>query len=109
MTDVRDIIPKLLERTDQAKINWRPTVSEDTFAAVIGNWSVSISLPPHIGGRTINLRIHDNEGQLLEQLAATPSDALMYPRLRRLHEKAKRNALGIDRQLEGLLAELDKE
>lgn len=105
MANVQEIIPKLLERTDQGKINWGPTASEDTFAAVIGNWSVSVAIPRHIAMPTI--RIHDGSGQLLEQLSLSRSDA-NYRSLQELHRKAKRNALGIDRQLEGLLAELDK-
>ena len=108
MADIRDIADKLLERTEQKKINWRPTVSEDTFTAIIGDWSVSISTHLLLRGHKVNLRVLDNSGQLLEEISATPSQGPSFGRLEDLHSKAKRSALGIDQQLEGLLAELNK-
>ena len=108
MADIQDIADKLLERTEQNKINWRPTVSEDTFAATIGDWSVLISMPNQARGVGVNLRVLDNSGQLLEEFSAISSQGPSFGRLEDLHSKAKRSALGIDRQLEGLLAELNK-
>ena len=105
MADVQDIISRLLDKTDQGKISWRPMASEDTFATVVGSWSVSVSIPRHLNLPTI--RIHDGTGQLLEQQSPNPADS-DYSLLQELHRKAKRSALGIDHQLEGLLAELDK-
>lgn len=108
MVKVADIVSKLLERTGQEKIAWRPTVSEDTFAATIGDWSVFISRPRHIATPEINLRVHDRVGQLLEEFYIGADAVPTYGQLQELHSKAKHNALGIDRQLEGLLAELER-
>ena len=109
MVDVREIAAKLLERTNQNKINWRPTASERAFAAVIGNWSVSISASRTMVETSMSLRIHDSTGQFLEEFKATPgSEGPAFRQLRELHGKAKRSALGIDSQLEGLLAELER-
>lgn len=107
MVDVKEIAAKLLERTNEDKINWRPTASEITFAAVIGNWSVSISGDLNLS--SMSLRVHDSTGQFLEGLnAAQVNDLATFRQLRALHQKAKRNALGIDSQLEGLMAELER-
>ena len=108
MVKVEDIVAKLLERTDEGKIHWRPTVSEDTFVATIGNWPVFIARPRHIATPEINLRVHDQVGQLLEEFYIGADTVPTYGQLQELHSKAKHNALGIDRQLEGLLAELER-
>ena len=108
MVQVADIVVKLLDRTDQRKIPWRPTVSEDTFAATIGNWSVFISRPRHIATPEINLRVHDRVGQLLEDFYIGADIVPTYGQLQELHGKAKRKALGTDQQLEELLAELER-
>ena len=109
MADAKAIAVKLLERTNENKINWRPTASESAFAAVIGDWSVSISISSNMRASSMSLRIHDGTGQLLDGLvAAQADDPATFRQLRELHQKAKRNALGIDSQLEGLLAELER-
>lgn len=109
MVDVKEIIAKLLEKTNENKINWRPTPTSSTFAAVIGDWSVSLAVSVNVRESSMSLRIHDGTGQFLEGLNATQaSDPATFRQLRELHQKAKRNALGIDVQLEGLLAELER-
>ena len=107
MAEVAEIIPKLVDRTDQNRINWRQTPSEGTFGARIGNWSVTISAPAVLSGIILNLRVYDQEGKFLDEVRASTGTEL-HRSLSQLYEKAKRSALGIDRQLEGLMAELDK-
>ena len=42
MAEIADIITKLLERTNEDKVSWKPTANEDTFVAVVGNISTSV-------------------------------------------------------------------
>ena len=107
MAEVAEIIPKLVDRTDQNRINWRQTPSEGTFGANIGSWSVTISTTRVTLGVAFGLRVYDQEGKFLDEVRASTGTEL-HRSLSQLHEKAKRSALGIDRQLEGLMAELDK-
>ena len=43
MADINEIFVKLLERTNQGKVQWEPTSDEDTFVAGVGNLSVSLT------------------------------------------------------------------
>ena len=110
MADINDIVDKLLEKTDQNKINWRPTVTANTFIAAIGNVGVSISLPRQTVAESLVLfRVFSERGQAIQELSVDKTDnPYAHSKLMKLHSKAQQIASGNDPRLDELLAELDR-
>ena len=104
MAEITHIIAKLIERTDQGKVAWKPTASEQTFVAVIGNTSVRVTKGLV---HSLELKVLDRAGREIYALDDNQSGEYRKD-LAQLHEKARRFALGVDRQLEELLAELER-
>lgn len=102
MNKIEEIVVKLLELSEDGKITWKPTANEETFAAVLGNTSALIS---KIGGSTRKnylLRILNQTGTEIGRYSSAQED------LRALHVTARRSALNIDAELDGLLVELNQ-
>ena len=97
MVEMSDIVSKLVERTEQDMVPWKATADEATFAASFGNLSVLIS---SLRGAT-RLSVHNEKGTELDY-AENP-----YMTLNKLHELAKRKALGIDERLAELMDALN--
>ena len=105
MAETSDILIRLLERTNQDKVNWKPTSDEQTFIAVLGKASVMI-LRDDLNDTV--LRILNPDGREIETLdTATPAARQWVGQLRELYTKARRIALGVDSQLDELLRELE--
>ena len=104
MAEITDVLSKLLERTQEGKVQWQPTSNELTFVAVVGNLSVMI-LSDAYG---VNLRILDKSGNDIEtihsgdQTTTRPDTA----QLTQLYVEARRTALNVGSQLDELLKEL---
>ena len=110
MADIIDVIDKLLERTNQNKIGWKSTVTENTFIAVVGKLGLSIRLPrPASINDIVQFRVLDKTGEVVQELNADPiGNGATYYKLRELHQKARGIALDDESRLDELLAELDK-
>ena len=110
MAEINDIVDKLMEKTDQNKINWRPTVTANTFIAAIGNLGVSISLPRQtVVDSLVRLRVFSENGQAIQELSVNNIDnPYAYDKLMRIHSKAQQIASGNDPRLDELLAELER-
>lgn len=104
MAEITHIIAKLIERTDQGKVAWKPTAGEQAFVAVIGNTSVGVAKDLL---HNPELRVLDRVGREIYALDGRQSEEYRKD-LAQLHEKARRFALGVDRQLDELLAELER-
>lgn len=108
MVDAKDVIEKLIERTDQNRVHWQSTVTPNTFVAVVGNLSLHISHPRAANSR-VRLRILDQLSQPIDEFgASTYGDPSINHALEELHRKAKRVALGNDNHLEELMRELER-
>ncbi|MDA0734202.1 MAG: hypothetical protein O2860_06430 [Chloroflexi bacterium] len=110
MAEITDVLAKLLERTNENKVNWQSTSDENTFVAVLGNLSVSIGTLGEWDERVV-LHILNREGRVIESLVGGTGQGNQYwtPDLYDLHTKAKRVSLGVDSQLDELLAALDED
>ena len=107
MAETWDILTKLLERTNQDKVNWQTSSDEYEFLAVLGEASVTIRQYDHFGKHAV-LRILNEEGREIEELdSQTGEGSEWYEQLRELYSKARRIALGVDSQLDALLKALD--
>ena len=111
MPEVKEVIDKLLDRTNQNKIGWESTVTKDTFIAVIGSLGVSIALPgrgPSLDP-VVRFRIMDKAGKVLQELNADQiDDPAIYSKLRQLHQQARQSAQGNTASWDELLAELER-
>ena len=110
MADMAEVIDKLLQRTLQNKIRWKPTAVETSFAAVVGSFSAIISLheDPWDIDMEPRLRILDSAGKEIDRYDASivgASQVTSY-KLGSLYKSARRVALNVDQQLDGLLGDL---
>jgi hypothetical protein len=105
MSTLEDLIPTLLEKTQEGKLKWED-LSSGSFLVGLGSNSFELSTPKIGGG--IRLALLDEGGRRLESV--TYAD-LTHPRdatLAELHEIVRRKALRIDEQLADVKAKLDK-
>jgi hypothetical protein len=110
MADINSIVDKVLERSEQDRINWRPTVTANTFVASIGNLGVSISIPRSTVVDSIaRFRVIDDRGQTIQDLSVDNIDnPHIHTKLMKIHSKARQIASNNDPRLEELLEELDR-
>jgi len=105
MATIGDVLTKLLERTRQGKVNWRPTASELTFVATLGNTSVVIE---GYRGMAPTLKILNKAGREIEFLGGDAPDAKDWRNtLYELYQMARRGALEVGSQLDDLMRELE--
>ena len=112
MADMDQVVDKLLQRTLQNKIWWKPTAIDTAFAAVVGSFSAIISLheDPWEIDMEPRLRILDREGKEIDRYDAVTvgSSQVTSDKLGSLYKSARRVALNVDQQLDGLLGELSQ-
>ena len=106
MAEITQVLVKLLESTDSGKVDWKPTVSDQEFAASIGSNSVLILRE---SGATA-LTILDSSGREIERVGSWfgigKENSL---ELSELYDRARRIALDVESQLEELLNALESE
>ena len=105
MTKTEEILEKLHQLSGEGKITWRPTMNQSTFLAVLGNSSALISKD----GSNYNLRLLNSSGNEIGRVSPAASTSLeTHPRMERLYESARRQALNVDAELENVLVELNQ-
>ena len=105
MAEIRDILDTLIERTDQGKVPWKPTVATEVFTAALGSYSVLIE---GRGSPNAGLRVLNKAGDEIDRLANLAGTGPGWQsKLSELYEKARRAALDVDSQLDELLKELE--
>ncbi len=111
MAEMAQVFDKLLERTLQEKIWWKPTAVETSFVAVVGDFSAVVSLHQHPSypEEGVLLQILDKEGGEVESYGAdTLEPSEIGDKFSVLYKNARRVALNIDQQLDGLLGDLSQ-
>lgn len=108
MAEITDVLTKLVERTGQNKVGWKPTADEKTFMALIGDNSVTISSPKGLYVPDVVLRVLDKDGREIDRLDSTAKGGELTPELRQLFEKARSVALSVPKELDELLKELER-
>lgn len=108
---IRALIDRLSERTANGSLMWHPGVAKDSFVVNFPSLSVEI-----MGDRVIRwMRIFDEKGNLIEEIAFTPTPTELqrdhaaleyYDRVHGIHTMARRQALNSDQKLDILLQEL---
>lgn len=103
MVEMQDVLTKVLERTREGKIAWKDTGATDRFTVVIGDSVMYVAE----GGGSHSFIVLDGSGLELGRLESDVMRNQLAP-LRELLDLARRQALGIDERLSGLMAELDR-
>jgi hypothetical protein len=100
------LVERLLELTDQGKLEWQETASENDFQATVGHYVVSISQAGPISEEAdYRIQVSDWRGNVLE--TATEFREKSPGVLERLFQGARRKALKVDEALADLLSSLD--
>jgi len=105
MATIDEVLTKLLERTDEGKVNWKPSADEHVFVAIVGGATVLIRQD---SGWAPILRVYNKANKEIEALDGSERRGQEW--LQQLHElflKARRAALEADSELEELLKTLE--
>jgi len=116
-----NLVPKLIERlislTNEGKIEWGETASEDDFQATVGQYVVTASRSRNAqnwDAWDYKIRVADRKGTLVDEAMDIDFDAnsriagqLPYKAFFLLYEGARRSARNVDKALTDLLASLD--
>ena len=97
MVEMSDIVSKLVERTEQDMVPWKPTADDATFAASFGGLSVLLSKE----GAFVKLSVLDEKGTEIDYTSIQSYE------IRELHSLARRKALGTDKRLAELMDALN--
>jgi hypothetical protein len=112
------LLPRLIERllalTDEGKIEWAETASEEDFQAPVGQYVVTVSRESPWSNQ-YKIRVADLRGNLIDEasnaeLSSGPvamNVLAPVPSLVRLHEAARRRARNADVALTELLSSLE--
>jgi len=108
------LVQRLIERTDQGKVSWEVTSQSGVFMASFPAYSVLLStrrnyIDPERPPDYI-VAIHDEEGSLVDEISDFTLNASgfedAFTRMGHLYEEARRKAMGVNKIIDGLLAEL---
>jgi len=109
------MVEKLAELTDAGAIDWKPSVNEGTFQVSFRDNTLRITTRDSRDGFDIVIQLLNGNGELVEtitdvELAAdTPIDEPggWFGLMSDLYENARRKALGADKVLDEIIADLD--
>lgn len=107
------LIKSLHERTKAGGLEWEPTDKAGVFEVAFANYSVRLKSAwnPELQEDDYVLSIYNAAGELVDDFADTEvpaaGDVTAFLLMRDTHETARRIAMGVERALDALLAELD--
>jgi hypothetical protein len=107
MADMQQIAAKLLERTKEEKVFWKPWTTPNAFAAVVGDLLVIVASQELRFEYMIKLSVQDSNGTEIDSIQGRQELDATDPDLIELHRVAKRSALGVDDKLNKLLDALE--
>lgn len=114
------LISKLNERTAASRVQWEVTPQPGVFQASFPNYVLNILSRPAEGSSDeydYGIRIVNEEGYTVDEVwdpdfkyeahELTASVTAPYPLLKELYQRARRQALGVDKAFDQLLGQLD--
>ena len=111
----RDLVDKLQNATEERKITWEKTSSENGYFAEIGVNSVTVNyIPGHslaiLGGEIserVSLALRNKDGDVIDEVKAETNNYDFHS-LYKLYESARRSCLKVEETIDEMLANLDK-
>ena len=109
MADMRDVIERLTERTNERRVSWRAMIGEDFLLATVGDMSVALEALNKLSYEPMTLRIAvlDEGRKEIASLEAKKSASPDYEKLYSLWQAAKASAIGENPRLDEFLEALD--
>ena len=111
MATIHEILDKLLTQTQKGKVNWHTTADKQTFLALFGDYSTVISkrqafstVAPRFEFKILDQRGDEIDGMTMEMGGLADATRA---RLSKLHEAARRKAIGIETHLDNLSKAID--
>ena len=101
MTKMEEILDKLRELSEQGKITWKPTAGKQTFAVVLDKSSVLVSK----WSSAFEIKVLNESGEEIERVVESFGHE---GAIQELYETARRSALDVSGELDGLLVELNQ-
>jgi len=106
------LLARIIDATQNGTIDWQKDSSRNSFVASFSTYSVRIRSEPDPNSPEddYNLAIIDGFGDVVEEFDHSPlvdngiRDA--YSQLKKLHEMARRRAMGVETALDSLIKEI---
>ena len=103
-----EIIDNLVQKTDQGKLGWKPTVEENAFICVLeGEFTFRIIRFDYQGTDRCVFSMTDKGSAEIFRLASDRYD-FYFDKLAQLHEAARRYALDVERKVKRVSDILDR-
>ena len=100
MAQIGEVLTRLIQRTGEGGVPWQPTSDEQTFIVAYGNLSALIQIDS-FGDTVLKIMNVGNEIERLDSGVEVEDD--ISAQLTTLHQMARRDALGVDKQLDEFL------
>ena len=121
------LVLRLYQKTADQKLEWKPAVKEGVFQVSFSDYSVQLSEVDRGGTTDYRIEVFNSDGEIADGFTDVdisdepgapvntkarvdqPSRPSWFKTMKELHEMARRSALGADKAIDSLLADLDRE
>ena len=111
------MIGLLQRRTDEQKISWEQAVDEDVYQTAFPNYTVQLGYKEsstQFGDIDYFIRILDEDNKIVEEATDVDlhnelvnEDMNTYKVMENLYKSARRQAMGVDKEINSILSELE--
>jgi len=101
--DLKELVPVLVDRTNQGKVQWE-ALTGSTLVAHVGKTVIELSREREL----TTLIVRDDQGRRLEDVSENELDSMFDKLLNKLYDLARRQALRVNETLEALKSDLER-
>jgi hypothetical protein len=112
------VVKALIRKTNSGEAKWEPTPVDGVFSISLPDYSIRIwRSEDDVGSQRVMFSIVDSSGTVIDTFSdgeiragVNPTQTIeTYREVTRLAESARRQAMGIDKALDSLIEELERE